>query len=155
MGKFESIPKLAGMENYYEWRCQMEHLLLGEGVYNHVSSSMDPNDFIMFASKMLQPVFPDIITSSEKENIHAWIKDDGLAKSIILYKVSSMVLSLIPNDVSITTHEVWELLAGLYKWSDISLQFTICSQIADLRMKGAADVEKYIAAYMAANKCLA
>ena len=78
-----------------------------------------------------------------------------MAKSIILCKVSSITLSIIPNDISITVWEIWTLLANLYDRNDISLQFTIQNQIATLKMHGAADAEKYMAAHTAANECLA
>ena len=93
---------------------QTEHLLLGEGVYNHVSNGMDPTDYIKFAVEMPQPLFPDMPMSCEKEEMQKWITDDGLAESIILRKVSFTVLSIIPDDVSITTWEVWAVLANLY-----------------------------------------
>jgi hypothetical protein len=155
MGKFENVPELTGMENYYEWRRQTEHLLLEEGVYNHVSTGIDPNDFIKFASEMPQPLFLGAPTPTERQSIQTWIKEDGLTKSIILRKVNSTILSLVPDDVSITACEVWELLASHYDRSDISLQFTIRTQISNLRMKGAADVEKYVAAHMSSNERLA
>ena len=53
MGKFENVSKLTGTENYYKWCRQTEHLLLGEGVYNHVSNGTDPSDFVRFAVVML------------------------------------------------------------------------------------------------------
>ncbi|KIK15963.1 hypothetical protein PISMIDRAFT_16115 [Pisolithus microcarpus 441] len=46
MGKFENVPELRGTENYYEWRRQTEQLLLGQGVYNHVSSGTNPFDYV-------------------------------------------------------------------------------------------------------------
>lgn len=76
---------------------------------------------------MPEPLFTEEPTHLEKESIQAWIKDGGLAKSIVLHMVSIMVLSLIPDDVSITAREIWELLENLYDHNDISLQFTICS----------------------------
>ena len=155
MGKFENVLELMGMENYYEWRRQTEHLLLGEGVYNHVSSGTNPNDYVKYALEMPWPVFPGAATQTEKAEIQAWIKDDGLAKSIVLQKVSTTVLSFIPDDVLITAHTIWELLASLYERNDISLQFTIKTQIANLKMKGAADTEKFIAAHTARNERLA
>ena len=75
--------------------------------------------------------------------------------TFMLWKVSSMVLSFIPDDVSITAWEIWELLANLYKRSNISLQFAIRTQITSLKITGAADAEKYITVHTAANEHLA
>ena len=83
------------------------------------------------------------------------IKDNGLVKSIILRKVSSTVLSIVPDNVFITAWEVWAFLANLYDQSNISLQFTIQSQIMSLKMQSATNAEKYVAAHTAANERLA
>ena len=104
MGKFENVPELMGMENYYEWHWQTEHLLLGEGVYNHVSNGTDPTNFVRFMVEMPQPIVHSRPSTYEKEEIQTWIKDDGLAKSIILWKVSSTILSIIPDDIT-SPHE--------------------------------------------------
>lgn len=114
MGKFENVPELTGTENYDEWQRQMEHLLLGEGVYNHISNGTDPTDFIRFMVEMLKSIIPSRPSGFEKEEIQSWIKDDGLVKSIILRKVSSTILSITPDDISITVQEIWTLLANLY-----------------------------------------
>ncbi|KIJ15728.1 hypothetical protein PAXINDRAFT_11321 [Paxillus involutus ATCC 200175] len=69
MGKFENVPELLGMENFYEWRRQAEHLLLGEGVYNLVSKGIDPNNYVEYASVMPTPLLGGSPTSSEREAI--------------------------------------------------------------------------------------
>ncbi|KIJ07130.1 hypothetical protein PAXINDRAFT_158525 [Paxillus involutus ATCC 200175] len=143
MGKFENIPELLGMENFYEWRRQMEHLLLGEGVCNLISKGINPNNYVEYASVMPTLLLGGSPTSSEREAILGWIKQDRLAKSIILRKVNSTVLALIPDSISITTHEVWEIL------------FSIKTQISNLKMIGAADTEKYVAVHTLANERLA
>jgi hypothetical protein len=79
MGKFENVPKLVGEENYYKWRCQTENLLIGEGVYNHISRGTDPMKFIEYASYMPQPRMPGFPLESELVTIKAWVKEDGLA----------------------------------------------------------------------------
>ncbi|KIK81122.1 hypothetical protein PAXRUDRAFT_15411 [Paxillus rubicundulus Ve08.2h10] len=155
MGKFENIPELLGMENFYKWRRQTEHLLLGKGVYNLVSKGIDPNNYVEYASIMPTPLLGGSPTLSECEAILGWIKQDGLAKSIILHKVNSTVLALIPDSVSITAQEVWEILVSHFNCSDISLQFGIKTQILNLKMIGARDAEKYVAAHTLANERLA
>ncbi|KIK97876.1 hypothetical protein PAXRUDRAFT_807490 [Paxillus rubicundulus Ve08.2h10] len=133
----------------------MEHLLLRKGVYNLVSKGTDPNNYVEYASIMPMLLLGGSPTLSEHEAILGWIKQDGLVKSIILCKVSSTVLALIPDSVSITTHEVWEILTSHFDCSDISLQFSIKTQILNLKMIGTADAEKYVAAHMLANERLA
>lgn len=67
----------------------------------HVSNGTDTLDFIKYASVMPKPTFTGAPSPLERQKIQAWIKDDRLAKSIILWKVSMTVLSLILDDVSI------------------------------------------------------
>lgn len=155
MGKFENIPELGGTENYYEWRRQTEQLLLGQGVYNHISTGTNPFDYVKYASTCPCPLIPAAPTLAEQEAIKVWFKDDGLAKSIILRKINSSVLTLIPDDVSITAREVWNTLAELYDRSDVSLQFSLRAQISTYQMKGANDAEKYVALHTHANDRLA
>lgn len=155
MGKFENVPELRGTENYYEWRRQTEQLLLGQGVYGHVSNGTNPFDFIKYASTCPCPLIPTAPTATEQEAIRAWFKDDGVAKSIILRKINSSVLTLIPDDVAITAREVWNTLSELYDRSDVSLQFSLRAHIATLEMKGAGDAEKYVASHTHANDRLA
>lgn len=80
----------------------MEQLLLGQGVYSHVSNGTNPFDYVKYASNCPCPLIPAAPTATEQEAIKAWFKDDGLVKSIVLRKINSSVLSLIPDDVSIT-----------------------------------------------------
>ena len=101
---------------------------------------------------MPTPRFPGSQTSLECEQMIEWSKNDGVVKSIILQKINSTVMSLIPDDISITARQVWQTLSNLYEQNDISLQFSIRNQISTLRMKGASDAEKYIAAHTAANE---
>ncbi|KIK15152.1 hypothetical protein PISMIDRAFT_74583, partial [Pisolithus microcarpus 441] len=138
MGKFENIPELRGTENYYEWCRQTEQLLLGQGVYNHVSSGTNPFDYVKYASTCPCPLIPAAPTSTEQEAIKVWFKNDGLAKSIVLRKINSSILTLIPNDVSITARE-----------------FSLHAQISTFQMKGASDAEKYVALHAHANDRLA
>ncbi|KIK17425.1 hypothetical protein PISMIDRAFT_15110 [Pisolithus microcarpus 441] len=123
------------MENYYEWRRQTEQLLLGQGVYSHVSNGTNPFDYVKYASNCPCPLIPAAPTVTEQEAIKAWFKDDGLA--------------------NITAREVWNTLAELYDRSDVSLQFSLCTHISTLQMKGAADAEKYVASHVQANDKLA
>lgn len=155
MGKFENIPELRGTENYYEWRRQTEQLLLGQGVYNHVSNGTNPFDYVRYALACPCPLIPIAPTPTEQEAVKTWFKDDGLAKSIVLRKINSSVLTLIPDDVSITAREVWNTLAELYDRSDVSLQFSLRAQISTFQMKGASDAEKYVALHTHANDRLA
>lgn len=155
MGKFENIPELRGTENYYEWRRQTEQLLLGQGVYNHVSNGTNPFDYVRYALACPCPLIPIAPTPTEQEALKTWFKDDGLAKSIILRKINSSVLTLIPDNVSITAREVWNTLAELYDRSDVSLQFSLRAQISTFQMKGASDAEKYVALHTHANDRLA
>ncbi|KIK15737.1 hypothetical protein PISMIDRAFT_38111, partial [Pisolithus microcarpus 441] len=144
MGKFENVPELKGTENYYEWR-----------VYSHVSNGTNPFDYIKYASTCPCPLIPTAPTPAEQEALRTWFKDDGIAKSVILRKINSSVLTLIPDDVSITAREVWNTLADLYDRSDVSLQFSLRTQISTYQMKGAADAEKYVALHTHANDRLA
>lgn len=155
MGKFENVPELRGTENYYEWRRQTEQLLLGQGVYNHISNGTNPFDYVKYASICPCPLIPTAPTTTEREAMKTWFKDDGLAKSIILRKINSSVLTLIPDDVSITAREVWNTLAEVYDRTDVSLQFSLHAQISALQMKGAMDAEKYVASHVHANDRLA
>ena len=155
MGKFENVLELRGTENYYEWRRQTEQLLLGEGVYNHVSQGTNPFNYVDYASMMPEPVLLGLPTAEERELIKSWLKDDGAAKSIIMRKISSTVLTLIPDNISITAREIWTILANHYDRADVSLQFSIKARIASFQMKGASDAEKYIAAHTHANEKLA
>lgn len=93
MGKFENVPELRGTENYYEWRRQTEQLLLGQGVYNHISNGTNPFDYVKYASICPCPLIPTAPTTTEREAMKTWFKDDGLAKSIILRKINSSVLT--------------------------------------------------------------
>lgn len=47
------------------------------------------------------------------------------------------------------------MLGSLYDRNNITLQFSIQSQIISLKMKGVPDVEKYIAVHTTANERLA
>ncbi|KIK15338.1 hypothetical protein PISMIDRAFT_115344 [Pisolithus microcarpus 441] len=142
MGKFENVPELRGTENYYEWRRQTEH-------------GTNPFDYVKYASTCPRPLIPAAPTVTEQEGIRAWFKDDGVAKLIVLRKINSSVLTLIPDDVSITAREVWTTLAELYDRSDVSLQFSLCTHISTLQMKDAADAERYVASHVHANDRLA
>ncbi|KAF8545651.1 hypothetical protein OG21DRAFT_1428915, partial [Imleria badia] len=82
-------------------------------------------------------------------------KSDGVVKSIVLRKINSTVMSLIPDDITITARQVWQTLSSLYEQNDISLQYSIRNQIRGLCMKGAPNTEKYVAAHTAANERLA
>ncbi|KIK22307.1 hypothetical protein PISMIDRAFT_83192, partial [Pisolithus microcarpus 441] len=143
MGKFENIPELRGTENYYEW------------LYNHVSNGTNPFDYVRYALACPCPLIPITPTPTEQEALKTWFKDDGLAKSIILRKINSSVLTLIPDNVSITAREVWNTLAELYDRSDVSLQFSLRAQISTFQMKGASDAEKYVVLHTHANDRLA
>ncbi|KIK10811.1 hypothetical protein PISMIDRAFT_68034, partial [Pisolithus microcarpus 441] len=136
MGKFENIPELKGTENYYDNRT-------------------NPFDYIKYASTCPCPLILTAPTVAEQEALRTWFKDDGVAKSVILRKINSSVLTLIPDDVSITAREVWNTLAELYDRSDVSLQFSLHTQISTFQMKGAADAEKYVALHTHANDRLA
>lgn len=70
--------------------------------------------------------------------MRTWFKDDGAAKSIVLRKINSSVLTLI-----------------LYDRSDVSLQFSLRAQISTFQMKGATEAEKYVALHTHANDRLA
>ncbi|KIK12369.1 hypothetical protein PISMIDRAFT_81094, partial [Pisolithus microcarpus 441] len=155
MGKFENIPELWGTKNYYEWHRQTEQLLLGQGVYNHVSSRTNPFDYVKYTSTCPCPLIPAMPTSTEQEAIKVWFKDDGIAKSIVLRKINSSILMLIPDDISIMAREVWSTLAKLYDCSDVSLQFSLHAQISTFQMKGASNAEKYMALHAHANDRLA
>lgn len=154
-GKFDRVPKLVRTENYYDWRRQTKNLLLGDSVYNHVSNGTNPNEWVTYASYMPTSQFPGSPSAREHEETIEWSKSDGTVKSIILHKINSTVMSLIPDDVTITVRQVWQTLLSLYKWNDISLQYSIRNQITSLRMKGAPDAEKYVVAHTAANERLA
>ena len=91
MGKFDRVPKLVGTENYYEWRRQTENLLLGDGIYNHVSNGTNPDEWVTYASYMPMPCFLGSQTSLEREQMIEWSKNDGVAKSIILRKINLTV----------------------------------------------------------------
>jgi hypothetical protein len=79
MGKFENVPELTGDNNYYKWCRQTENLLIGEGVYNHISRGTDTKKFIEYASFMPEPLTSGFPTESELAAIKAWVKEDGLA----------------------------------------------------------------------------
>ncbi|KAI6018528.1 hypothetical protein PISMIDRAFT_96821 [Pisolithus microcarpus 441] len=150
MGKFENVPELRGTENYYKWQWQTKQLLLGQGVYSHVSSGTNPFNYIEYPLVCPCPLIPAAPTA-----MRTWFKDDGAAKSIVLRKINSSVLTLIPDDVSITAQEVWNTLAELYNQSNISLQFSLCTLILTFQMKGATEAEKYVALHTHANNRLA
>ncbi|KAF8844785.1 hypothetical protein BDN67DRAFT_894471, partial [Paxillus ammoniavirescens] len=98
---------------------------------------------------------PSAPTQTERNSIIAWIKEDGQAKSIILRKVNSTVMTLVPDKISITAREVWNILANHFDRTDISLQFAVRKQITTLQMGSADDAEKYVAAHTHANERLA
>lgn len=114
MGKFENIPELKGTENYYEWRRQTEQLLLGQGVYNHISNGMNPFDYVKYASTCPCPLIPTAPTVAEQEALRSWFKDDGVAKSIILRKINSSVLTR-------TLRSIRRLFTVLFTRSDLDL----------------------------------
>ena len=115
MGKFDRVPELVGTENYYKWHRQTENLLLGDGVYNHISNGTNPDEWVTYGSYMPTPRFPGSQTSLECEQMIEWSKNDGIAKLIILRKINSTVMSLIPDDISITARQVWQTLSNLYE----------------------------------------
>ncbi|KIK24713.1 hypothetical protein PISMIDRAFT_98161 [Pisolithus microcarpus 441] len=155
MGKFNNIPELWGTENYYEWCRQTKQLLLGQGVYNHVSNGMNLFNYVKYTSTCPRPLILSAPMIVEQEALKMWFKDDSVAKSIILRKINSSVLTLIPDNISITAQEVWNMLTKLYDRSNVSLQFSLCAQISTFQMKGAADAKKYVVLHTHANDRLA
>ncbi|EGO28342.1 hypothetical protein SERLADRAFT_434247 [Serpula lacrymans var. lacrymans S7.9] len=92
--------------------------------------------------------------STETQLIQSWIKDNGNAKRIILRKVNTIILNIIPDDVSLLACDAWTILADQFDCIDISVQYTIKNQLNDLRMKNAGDTQCYVSVHISANEHL-
>ena len=154
MGKFDHIPELTGASTFHAWTSQVVLALGCEGVYNHVSDSLDPTDFAEFASVLPLPADVVAPTAAECTLILGWLKDDTVAKDIICHRLSPAVQRLIPQERSVMARNSWKLLHSHFNHIDLGSQHLIREKILSLQMVDAADAERYLGEHDALHRKL-
>ncbi|KIK32892.1 hypothetical protein CY34DRAFT_46459, partial [Suillus luteus UH-Slu-Lm8-n1] len=91
MGKYDHIVELTGAETYPSWRRAIALALASEGLWNHCSEGIDPNDYEEFQSVMPTPAQAGAPSSAEREAIKDWIKEDAQTKAIIGRRLSPII----------------------------------------------------------------
>lgn len=142
MGKYDHITELTGSDDFLSWRCAVMLALQGEGLWNHCSNGIDPNDFANYACDMPVPAVPATPMSAEKKEMIEWIKEDAQAKGIISRRLSPVVQTLL--DEALTARQQWESLAKHFGRLDVTSQFELREQLFNEKLKDAEDASRYI-----------
>ncbi|KIK82111.1 hypothetical protein PAXRUDRAFT_154515 [Paxillus rubicundulus Ve08.2h10] len=154
MGKYNHILTLTGADNFHAWQTDMRYALGAKDLWYHVSTGSDPSNPLDFTS--IRPMPADITQSTEAEitALHKWLIDNIKAKGFIHCFLSMPICQLIPNDKTMTTQAIWELIGCHYGCKDLSMQFIIHKQLATLHMKDASDASCYVGEHLSLQYCL-
>lgn len=90
-------------ENYDTWKIQMEALLTKTEKWTYVNGKTEK-----------PPATPG---NKEEEKLATWVRNDGIAKSDIIFSMSPRELKLIKG--CNTSREVWQKLQEIYKQKDL------------------------------------
>lgn len=70
--------------------------LASEGLWNHCSEGVDPNNYKEFASVMPSPALAGAPTTVERD----WIKEDTQMKAIIRRRLSPIIQNMLGEKVT-------------------------------------------------------
>ncbi|KIK77354.1 hypothetical protein PAXRUDRAFT_103222, partial [Paxillus rubicundulus Ve08.2h10] len=145
VGKYHHMCKLAGAENYSQWRRQMVLALEGERLWGHCSNSGDPLNLAELASTIPLPTDSSKIMTKESKKILEWYAKDAQAKSVIDHKILTIIASQL--DESQTAHEQWDFLAQQYLCTNILSQYELCTHVRSGKLKDADDDIRYLGVF--------
>ncbi|KAG2750373.1 hypothetical protein P692DRAFT_20847626 [Suillus brevipes Sb2] len=112
MGKYDHIIELTGAEMYP----------ICEGLWNHCSEGVNPNDYEEFASVMPSPAQAGAPTTAEHELIKDWIKEDVQMKAIIGHRLSLIIQNMLREKV--TVQQQWQVLHKRFARLNITSQMS-------------------------------
>lgn len=147
MGKYDHITELTGSDDFLSWRRAVTLALQGEGLWNHCSNGIDPNDFANYACNMPVAMAPATPTSAEKKEMIEWIKEDAQAKGIISRRLSPVVQTLLDEALTARQQPEWESLAKHFGRLDVTSQFELREQLFNEKLKDADDASRYIGVF--------
>ncbi|KIK45147.1 hypothetical protein CY34DRAFT_22655 [Suillus luteus UH-Slu-Lm8-n1] len=145
MGKYDHITELSGAETYPSWRRAIMLVLASEGLWNHCSEGIDPNNYEEFASVMPSPVAPGAPTSTERTSILEWIKEDAQTKAIISQRLSPVIQNMLGEKV--TARQQWQTLHKRFARLDITSQFELRDQLFSEKLKDTSDASRYLSVF--------
>ena len=140
--KLDHIELLTGASNFDGWKHGISQVLQGEGYWGHVEGDADIYSAFPIEA---EPVAPTVVsTPDEITAYHDWWKADSKACTIVERRITPVILSLLPQGVTVTARNVWESLASLYSQRDIMSQFELQDRLANAKLKDHQDLDQYI-----------
>ena len=126
--KLDHIELLTGASNFDGWKRGISQVLQGEGYWGHVEG--DADIYSVFPIEA-QPAIPTAIsTPAEVTEYRNWWKADSKARTIVEWRITPVILQLLPQGVTVTARSVWESLTNLYSQRDVMSQFELRDRLA-------------------------